>query len=126
MSALPKSHVSAEGKEAVEAVFTAERFRKVAKAMDDGEVKPIFRHFGDLNTLNLLILQAELSELQDKFFALASTQDDAEKGDIATYYLGMRRQGYANNQSPEEQAKQKGELLTKLRQALNTYSGLNF
>jgi hypothetical protein len=69
MSALPKSPLLVKG---WEAVLAAERFQRIASVMDIGEVKLILRRFGALNTINLLILQAELAaELQDRFFALS-------------------------------------------------------
>jgi hypothetical protein len=122
MSALPKSPLLAKG---WEAVLAAERLQRIASAMDVGDVKPIFRRFGSLNTINLLVLQAELAELQDRFFALSLQQTDAESEDIATYYMGMRQPGYDNKQRLEEQAKQKGDLLTKMQEALKTYSELD-
>ena len=101
-------------------VLRAQRFRPLAIAMNVGEVKPIFRRFGDLNTLNLLILQAELVELKDSFEALPSTQNGESNQVTATYYLEMRSQVNTTQQSLEQQ--RKAELLVRLRTKLQEYS----
>jgi hypothetical protein len=121
MSEIPKSVVLPEEKGKV---FAFERYQHVAAAIDNGELKPILRRFGTLNTLHLLILQRELAKLEEDFFALSLSQDGAKMEDIASFYLGMKQRGYINHQNTDEQTKQKWDLLLKLQEALKIYSKL--
>ena len=103
-------------------VSEAERFRNLASAMDGGEVKLIFRRFGDLTTLNLLILQAEVLQLQASFDAVSLTNTDEYQGYLATYSLGKRPTETVNQQSLGKKTKHKSDLLKKLREKLKEYS----
>jgi len=99
------------------AAIAARRLRPLAVAMDEGRVKPIFRRFGSLTTLNLLILQEELVQLKTEFEKLPSTQTGPAK---ETLYLGMPPPGNEGQVSLEEQARAK--LLLRLRATLKEYS----
>jgi hypothetical protein len=102
-----------------------DRFRVLASAMDGGEVKPIFRRFGDLSTLNLLVLQAELLELRTSLEA-ASIQDAEEShGYLATYSLGRRPVESVDKDNNSEKLKLKSDLLNRLREKLKEYSRSN-
>ncbi|PMD20462.1 hypothetical protein NA56DRAFT_689902 [Hyaloscypha hepaticicola] len=115
----PSQDPSSEGSKAT--ARAAARLQKVASAMDSGEIKHIFRRFGNLTTLNLLMLQSELLKLEADFDAVSVPVTDQVQGYTATYQLGMHAEPSNNNL--EESYKLKFKIWNELRQKLQAYNG---
>lgn len=114
----PSQDPSSEGSKAT--ARAAARLQKVASAMDSGEIKHIFRRFGNLTTLNLLMLQSELLKLEADFDAVSVPVTDQVQGYTATYQLGMHAEPSNNNLG--ESYKLKFKIWNELRQKLQAYS----
>lgn len=76
----------------------------------------IFRRFGELNTLNLLSLQAELISMQATFKAICK-RDDVDNEKFATSF-------YQLNQSAGNANDDQYQMLMRIREKLREYSML--
>ena len=85
-------------------------------------MKRNLRSFGDLPTLDLLMLQAELLQPRASFDALTLANDDGYQDHLATYSLAQLPTEIEAHQSLGESIKLKSDPLEKIRGKLKDYS----
>jgi hypothetical protein len=81
----------------------------------------IFRRFGALNARNLLYLQAELHDLEQKLVHAEKTDKSRGRGDFCKDWQDLSESINTNN---EEESKQ-WRLVLKIREKLKEYSALH-
>ena len=93
-------------------------YPKLAKLMGTHHETAIFRRFGELNMLNLLSLQAELTDLEIQLQSIRNedeVSDDPVRSLYAIDFHEMSKQG-------DERDDQQWQMLLRIREKLQEYS----